>query len=112
MRTIQIDFSEAQLVFRIDENDWCQAELHTSQEQFKLGADKWSILKEKFANALTNLSNSNEPEWMLTLMEEHCSLYRQNIDGKNSFFWQDAQARQFWTSGLIGPLNEETLQIT
>jgi hypothetical protein len=111
MKIAKIEISDTKLMFFINENDWCQTELHAGKEKFKLGAEDWSVLKVKILTAFTNLSNSTEPEWMLSLSEEHCSLYRQNIDGKNLFFFQNSKGNQIWESNFIDSLNEESLQI-
>ena len=111
MRVINIELSGINFVFRVGDNDWCRAELHKDENQFKPGAEKWGILKDRLFNALSNPGNSIELEWMLTLTEEHCSLYRQNIVAKNFFVFQDAQAKPFWHLELLDPLNEKELGI-
>ena len=88
MKSSKLDLSGASLIFRTEENGWCRVDLETENETFQLGAESWDILVDRLRTALTNLSKSAEPEWMLTLSENHCALYRQNIEGKTSSFGQ------------------------
>ena len=106
MKISKFNFSGASLIFRIDENDWCRVELATENDTLQLGAETWNILSDRLKGALTNLSKSKEPEWILTLSEKHCGFYRQNVDGKNSFFWIDAEGNKIWKSKLGDPLDE------
>jgi len=107
MKSSEFEFSGASLIFRIEENDWCRVELVTEKETLQLGAEDWNILFSRLKGALTSLGKSSEPEWILTLSEKHCGLFRQNIDGKNSFFWIDAEANEIWRSNLEGPVDEK-----
>ena len=108
MKSSKLDFSDASLVFRTEENGWCRVELVTENDTFQLGAESWDILVGRLKEALTNLSKSSEPEWMLTLSENHCGLFRQNIEGKNLFYWIDAEANKIWSSKLEDPLDEKS----
>ena len=110
MKTASLEISGARFEFRIDDNNWCRMELHTEDESIQLGADTWEILKERILGAATILSNSSEPEWILTLAEKHCALYRQNIDGMNQFYWINGEAKKIWESGLVSPINMTDLK--
>ena len=111
MISTRVEISGAILEFRTNDSNWCQVELDVGESVLTLGAEKSDYLENKILNAFTSLSRSTEPEWMLSLAEEHCSLYRQNIEGKNYFFWQNAQAERIWESGLVDPIDERLLQI-
>lgn len=112
MKNAKLEFSGATLEFRINDNDWCQVELDTGESVFQLGADTWNIVKQRISAALADLSSTSEPEWMISLSEKHCCLYRQNIDGKNYFFWQDDHGNIIWESDLVDPVDEELLHTT
>ena len=107
MKISKLEIPGAKLEFCIDDSGWCQVKLVTGEDILILGADSWEILKTKFQHALATLSESSEPEWILSLAEEHCILYRQNVDGKNYFFWQNAQGEKIWESELLDPINEK-----
>ena len=111
MNSTKVEISGAVLEFRTNDCNWCQVALDVGESVLTLGAEKSDYLEPKIVNAFTSLSRSTEPEWMLSLAEEHCSLYRQNIEGKNYFFWQNAQAERIWESGLVDPIDERLLQI-
>ena len=108
----KVEISGAVLEFRTNASNWCQVELDLGESVLRLGAEKSDFLEPKIVHAFTSLSNSAEPEWMLSLAEEHCSLYRQNVEGKNYFFWQNARAERIWESDLVDPLDEALLQIS
>lgn len=110
MKIARLEISDSVLKFCIGENNWCQVQLDTGSQVYKLGAENWEVLKGKITKSFGLLSESSEPEWMLTLAEEHCSLYKSRVDGMNQFVWFDAQAEKIWESGLIAPIDESELQ--
>jgi len=103
MKDFCIDISNSKLFFCIDKNDWCKVSLVDDSDRIKLGAENWPILKEKLESSFVNLSSSKEPEWMLNLSENHCSLYRQTIEGKNIFFGENDQGDLIWRATPITP---------
>ena len=111
MNSTKIKISGAVLEFRTNDSSWCHVALNLGESTLTLGAEKSDYLEHKIVNAFTSLSSSTEPEWMLSLAEEHCSLYRQNVKGKNYFFWQNARAEQIWASDLVDPIDAALLQI-
>ena len=81
MNSTKVEISAAVLEFRANDSNWCQVALDVGESILTLGAEKSDYIENKFVNVFTSLSNSTEPEWMLSLAEAHCSLYRQNIEG-------------------------------
>ena len=109
MKHTELQLSGAKLVFKRDQKDWCRILLKTNSNSMELGADTWAVIKQKLNGALSSICESTEPEWVLSLSEKHCSLYRQNINNNTEFFWQNAEGNEIWRSEVKVPLSKEEL---
>lgn len=111
MRRVELIVAQSKLIFEISNNGWTKVKLQEGDSHYDLGADDWLVLQQKFYAAFSTVCISTKPDFLLTLFEHHCSLYRCSHSGVCEYFWQDGKANEIWRAVVITPLQPEQLNI-
>lgn len=98
VRKIELNFNNKFLELSINEENWCKLSLIFQDSIENLGADDFSIIKERLLNSLsksTNLESSGIKDglpiyWVLSLLEKHHSIYVQYKNDFQHFFIQNS----------------------
>ena len=98
MVTIQLEASFGVLCLTTNEHGWCTVKLSVGEQAYPVGSDTFVKVREKLRQCLgENLSGASngsieqvEVEWVMSLMEDHCSIYAGETPGGRTFFVQDA----------------------
>lgn len=87
---------QADFVLHVNQSDWCQLELHTADRILKLGAETQYVLVQRLSLALRDKIEGKtvgsiqgvDVAWVLTLAEEHCSMYVGQVGSERVLFIQ------------------------
>src|SRR5690349_23166220 len=80
--------------------DWCRLQLEVDGAVFTLGAEAKSVVFERLARALadelpasTTKIEGISATWLLSLAEEHSSVFAAEIEGRRTLFFQGPDGR-------------------
>lgn len=95
LRTVNSD-----LIFDWDIDDWCRVKLRIKDAVWELGADARQIVFKRLQGALRESLGGDvvgsiegvDVVWVLSLSEEHCSIYAGDKESRRVLFLQDRNA--------------------
>ena len=87
---------EKRLVLESEPSSWCRVSLHSEQGSTALGGDTRTVIVERLRAALSDETTSPvagvlrgvEVRWVLSLAEEHATLFIGNYSGRRTLFIQ------------------------
>src|SRR6187549_3359755 len=98
---VLLQCSDGALEFSSDGSGWCSVALIQSEHRHPLGADTLAVVRKKLSDGLQaplKVPSSGrlagyDVHWMLSLTEQHSSIYAADADGRRLLFFQGADGR-------------------
>jgi hypothetical protein len=89
--------SEADLHLKSNASGWCTVTLNSHGQIFTLGADDFTVVAARLLQALEHdcgEAGEGQPEWILSLAEQHCSFYLQCLNSHTNLLIERADGQQ------------------
>lgn len=98
---------DVELTLSSDKDGWCEVDLSLRGRTVRLGADQQQLVTDRLASALedelkgdvTGVINGINVVWVLSLCEDHATIFAADADVRRVLFFQDS------SGSLLGSAN-------